>query len=255
MIVYNFLINILIPLNFCHTIAQGGADFICGGPPCQGISGFNRFRNKDDPLADPKNHQLVVFMDIVDYLKPRYVLMENVVDILKFAGGLLGRYALGRLVSMNYQARLGIMAAGSYGLPQFRLRAFLWGAQPHEACIVLLYCLNIEVYISLLTFCYYISEFAYVSIANSWSCCKGWNTNWIWGTLEFNLNVFKLPHGIIVNSRRISFILVSGYCCRIWKKRSSSTRKGSLPWRCNIRSPRSMSFVETGHTSVIYSLW
>ncbi|CAN6478071.1 unnamed protein product [Victoria cruziana] len=110
----------------------GDVDVICGGPPCQGISGFNRFRNAQAPLEDPKNHQMVVFMDIVDYLKPKYVLMENVVDILKFAGGFLGRYALARLIQMNYQARLGMMAAGCYGLPQFRMRVFLWGAQPKE---------------------------------------------------------------------------------------------------------------------------
>lgn len=118
---------------FCLMLIQGDVDFICGGPPCQGISGFNRFRNKDDPLKDPKNHQLVVFMDIVEYLKPRYILMENVVDIAKFAGGVLVCYAIGRLISMNYQARLGIMAAGSYGVPQCRLRVFLWGANSMEA--------------------------------------------------------------------------------------------------------------------------
>ncbi|KAJ4979711.1 hypothetical protein NE237_010491 [Protea cynaroides] len=110
----------------------GNVDVICGGPPCQGISGFNRFRNKDAPLEDPKNRQLVVFMDIVNFLKPKFVLMENVVDILKFAGGFLGKYAVGRLVSMNYQARLGMMAAGCYGLPQFRMRVFLWGARRNE---------------------------------------------------------------------------------------------------------------------------
>ncbi|KAL6648516.1 hypothetical protein ACP70R_012740 [Stipagrostis hirtigluma subsp. patula] len=108
----------------------GTVDVICGGPPCQGISGFNRFRKHDDPLKDEKNKQMVVFMNIVDYLRPRYVLMENVVDILKFADGFLGRYALSRLVAMNYQARLGMMVAGCYGLPQFRMRVFLWGAVP-----------------------------------------------------------------------------------------------------------------------------
>lgn len=110
----------------------GDVDVICGGPPCQGASGFNRFRNVDAPLDDPRNHQIVVFMDIVDYLRPRFILMENVVDILKFAGGLLGRYALSRLVKMHYQAKLGLMVAGCYGLPQFRMRAFLWGASPLE---------------------------------------------------------------------------------------------------------------------------
>lgn len=110
----------------------GDVDVICGGPPCQGISGFNRFRNKDEPLKDEKNKQLIVFMDIVDFLKPRFVLMENVVDLIKFSEGFLGRYGLGRLVGMDYQARLGIMAAGSYGLPQCRLRVFMWGALPTE---------------------------------------------------------------------------------------------------------------------------
>ncbi|XVE48572.1 hypothetical protein DITRI_Ditri01bG0012100 [Diplodiscus trichospermus] len=110
----------------------GSVYFICGGPPCQGVSGFNRFRNANAPLEDVKNKQLVVYMDIIEHLKPKYVLMENVVDILKFAKGFLGRYAVGRLVSMNYQARMGMMAAGSYGVPQFRMRVFLWGAHPSE---------------------------------------------------------------------------------------------------------------------------
>ncbi|XP_037427376.1 DNA (cytosine-5)-methyltransferase CMT1-like [Triticum dicoccoides] len=108
----------------------GSVDVICGGPPCQGISGLNRFRNYNEPLEDDRNKHLVVFMDVVNYLRPKYVLMENVVDILKFADGFLGRYALSRLVSMRYQARLGLMVAGCYGLPQFRMRAFLWGALP-----------------------------------------------------------------------------------------------------------------------------
>ncbi|KAJ4824620.1 hypothetical protein Tsubulata_024054 [Turnera subulata] len=111
----------------------GAVDVICGGPPCQGISGYNRFRNVDSPLTDERNRQIIVFMDIVQFLKPKFVLMENVVDILKFDKASLARYAISRLVHMKYQARLGTMAAGCYGLPQFRLRAFLWGAHPTEA--------------------------------------------------------------------------------------------------------------------------
>nr|XP_011465070.1 PREDICTED: DNA (cytosine-5)-methyltransferase CMT2 isoform X1 [Fragaria vesca subsp. vesca] len=110
----------------------GDVDVICGGPPCQGISGYNRFRNLDSPLEDERNRQIIVFMDIVNLLKPKYVLMENVADILRFDKASLGRYALSRLVQMTYQARLGIIAAGCYGLPQFRLRVFLWGAHPSE---------------------------------------------------------------------------------------------------------------------------
>lgn len=111
-------------------VIQGGVGVICGGPPCQGISGYNRHRDVDTPLTDERNQQIGVFMDIVEYLKPKFVLMENVVDLLRLDKGSLGRLALSRLVDMRYQARLGIMTAGCYGLSQFRSRVFMWGADP-----------------------------------------------------------------------------------------------------------------------------
>ena len=80
----------------------GTVDVACGGPPCQGMSDFNRFRNKDAPLEDAKNKQLVVFMDIVSHLRPKFVLVENVVDLVKFADGFLGRYSMSCLVGMGY---------------------------------------------------------------------------------------------------------------------------------------------------------
>lgn len=80
--------------------------------------------------------------------------MENVVDILRLANGHLGKYAISRLVQLKYQASLGIMAAGCYGLPQFRLRVFLWGAHRNEVrnaipeyhC--LMYCAKEEIILS-----------------------------------------------------------------------------------------------------------
>lgn len=58
--------------------------------------------------------------------------MENVVDIIRFDNASLARYALSRLVHMKYQAKLGTIASGCYGLPQFRLRVFIWGVNPSE---------------------------------------------------------------------------------------------------------------------------
>nr|GLL44511.1 DNA (cytosine-5)-methyltransferase CMT2 isoform X1 [Ipomoea trifida] len=69
----------------------GDVDVICGGPPCQGISGYNRHRNVSAPLDDERNRQIIVFMDVVEFLRPKYVLMENVPDILRFDKASLGR--------------------------------------------------------------------------------------------------------------------------------------------------------------------
>ncbi|KAF8667003.1 hypothetical protein HU200_053174 [Digitaria exilis] len=106
---------------------KGDVDVICGGPPCQGISGYNRNRDFDAPFNCERNKQIIVFMDLMQFLKPKYIYMENVLDILKFADAKLARYTISRLVAMHYQAKLGIMAAGCYGLPQFRMRRNLVG--------------------------------------------------------------------------------------------------------------------------------
>ena len=113
---------------------KGDVDVVCGGPPCQGTSGFNWFRNKENPLDENKNKQLIVYMNLVRHIKPRYVLMENVVDLVKFVNGFRGLYALGRLIGKNYQVWMGMLAAGAYGHSQFYMPVFLWGVEPTEVC-------------------------------------------------------------------------------------------------------------------------
>ena len=60
-------------------------DLVCGGPPCQGVSGFNLFRHSGSPMDDPKNRQTVTFAEMCLLQQPRFVIMENVVGILMFA--------------------------------------------------------------------------------------------------------------------------------------------------------------------------
>eukprot|EP00898_Chlorokybus_atmophyticus_P000657 jgi/Chlat1/1592/Chrsp124S01860 len=116
----------------------GDVNMLLGGPPCQGISGHNRFRNFDYPLRDPKNYQLTVFLAFAYYFRPSFVLMENVPDLLKFGrthkgeDGYLAKFAMQQFICMHYQVRLGLMAAVAYGVPQFRLRCFLWAAASGE---------------------------------------------------------------------------------------------------------------------------
>ena len=113
----------------------GQCDLICGGPPCQGVSGFNRFRNDTNPLGDPKNRQMLIFYELVKQLDPTWSLLENVADIFKFPSswaGIYGRFAISRNIELGYQCRPGFCVAGTFGVAQYRLRCFIWGAKEGE---------------------------------------------------------------------------------------------------------------------------
>ena len=73
-----------------------------------------------------------LFFEVVRFLRPRYVLMENVPDMFKFVNGIYGRFSMSQLIELGYQGRIGFMPAGKYGVPQYRLRCFLWGALSGE---------------------------------------------------------------------------------------------------------------------------
>jgi DNA (cytosine-5)-methyltransferase 1 len=102
----------------------GEVDLVAGGPPCQGFSGYNRYRS----VQDPRNSSIETFLNFVRYLKPRFVLIENVPGMLSLNDGGIPRLLFDALGQFNYQARLGIVQAGYYGLPQNRWRIFIWAA-------------------------------------------------------------------------------------------------------------------------------
>ncbi|PRW44284.1 DNA (cytosine-5)-methyltransferase CMT1 isoform A [Chlorella sorokiniana] len=110
----------------------GEVDFICGGPPCQGISGNNRHALLEDIFNCPRNRQLPVFTAYIRWLRPKYVLMENVTDILKKEDGAYIKYAMGSMLDMRYQVRVGQLAAGNFGVPQGRWRVFMFAAAPGQ---------------------------------------------------------------------------------------------------------------------------
>lgn len=103
---------------------RGDVDLLTGGPPCQGFSGYNRHRK----LNDPRNSLIDVFLDFVDFLKPRFVLIENVPGMLSLDHGRTIRLLRASLQDLGYGVALGILQAGYYGLPQNRWRVFLWAA-------------------------------------------------------------------------------------------------------------------------------
>jgi DNA (cytosine-5)-methyltransferase 1 len=100
---------------------KGEVDILAGGPPCQGFCQINRHRE----ISDPRNSLVDLFYQYVEYLRPKVVLMENVTGILTLEGGLAVKSLLEALHELGYAAHLGILQAGSFGVPQNRWRVFV----------------------------------------------------------------------------------------------------------------------------------
>jgi len=98
-------------------------DLICGGPPCQGFSGYNRFRT----LKDRRNDLVSVMLDAVAILSPSAVLLENVPGLLSIGDGKAIVLLLKALEKLGYSSSVHILQAGGYGIPQSRWRVFVVG--------------------------------------------------------------------------------------------------------------------------------
>ena len=103
-------------------------DFICGGPPCQGYSGMNRFGKS--VWSSVQNDMVLGFLSWADLYRPKYFLLENVRNFVKHNRGKTFKLVVRTLVELGYQVRFGVVNAGNYGVSQSRKRMFIWGAAP-----------------------------------------------------------------------------------------------------------------------------
>lgn len=103
-------------------IAGGSVDFLIGGPPCQGFSIIGA-RDPEDERNDLFNY----YLDLVQELRPKAVLMENVPGMLTLGGGEVVREILRRLDAIGYRAACREVVAAQYGVPQMRWRLVFIG--------------------------------------------------------------------------------------------------------------------------------
>lgn len=102
-----------------------GIDFVFGGPPCQGFS----VAGKMDP-NDDRSKLIFTFLDVVEKVKPKAFIMENVKAL-----GFLEKWAdirkkyLDRAQKMGYTCLPFILNATEYGVPQKRERVFFIGVK------------------------------------------------------------------------------------------------------------------------------
>lgn len=114
----------------------GELDVIAGGPPCQGFSTAG-FRER----TDARNALVFHFVRLVDELRPKYFVMENVVGLLSMRNS-AGSRVLSELKTafdgIGYSSNIPtdesswsslVLNAADFGVPQRRRRVFVFGAR------------------------------------------------------------------------------------------------------------------------------
>ena len=97
-------------------------DILLGGPPCQGFSSAGpQFWN------DPRNKLLTEYIRMLNTLKPKWFLMENVEGLLTAWGGHYICECVKAMLSLGYNVTLEKLYAHAYGIPQRRKRVVLVG--------------------------------------------------------------------------------------------------------------------------------
>ena len=104
---------------------------VAGGPPCQPFSraGLSKIRSLVDlglrDADDARRDLWRAFLELVEAIRPRAVLMENVPDMALGDGFTVIRAMIERLGEVGYEADARIVDAWRHGVPQHRQRLIL----------------------------------------------------------------------------------------------------------------------------------
>lgn len=106
------------------TALSGSVDVLVGGPPCQGFSMAGR-RQHDDP----RNQLFAQYLRLVEIIKPKIVLIENVrgftMDFTVGEGVTNYAGALKAALSDDYNVYERLLDLSQFGVPQARTRYFV----------------------------------------------------------------------------------------------------------------------------------
>lgn len=97
------------------------ADLMCGGFPCQDISIAGRRAG----LTGERSGLWGEFARLIGELRPRYVLVENVSNLLSGERGAWMGAVLGDLAALGYDTEWQVLPAAAFGAPHERERLFL----------------------------------------------------------------------------------------------------------------------------------
>lgn len=99
-------------------------DIIVGGPPCQGmsLSGPRKF-------DDPRNKLYLSYIRLVEEIKPRAFVIENVPGLVSLFNGQIKDSIIEKFTAMGYTVKYQILCAADYGVPQSRKRVVFVGTR------------------------------------------------------------------------------------------------------------------------------
>jgi len=126
-------------------LAVGEPFLICGGPPCQPFS----TAGKRLGINDPRGSLFMDFIRMIDYIRPKFFVMENVKGIMSAPlkhvplserdetdpdqkPGTVLDVILSEFNKLGYKTVYGVLDAVNYGVPQFRERFVLIGSRDKE---------------------------------------------------------------------------------------------------------------------------
>ena len=109
---------------------KGDVDLLVGGPPCQGFSILNNF--KDREYSKFKNSLIATYLSYCDFYRPKFFILENVRNLVQNEQGMVLKLILATLVKMGYQVGFQVLQAGHYGVAQTRRRLIILAAAPGE---------------------------------------------------------------------------------------------------------------------------
>ena len=103
-------------------LKPGELDMLLGGPPCQGFSSAG-VKAGDDP----RNSLLSHYIRLLEGIRPKWFVMENVEGLLTNGGGVHVRDTVAAFLEAGYAVNLEKVYAQGYGVPQRRKRVLIVG--------------------------------------------------------------------------------------------------------------------------------